>query len=250
MDALYDQTLKNMTNTLRSLEACVPPPQETIRQGSFVFRYVEKTIEQAIIQKLARVVTSLHSARLLLEHGFLQEQASIQRMLDEFHEDISFLVYAVIYNDKTQQHQDYLDAFYLEEFDAPTPMLSTQKRPMINREKIRAYVARSALAGVDPSTGIELSRTISKSYSGFVHGASPHIMDMYGGSPLRFHVDGQQGTDRQAEHRHDLWNYFFRSIVAFALTAKAFEDEKLFQSIQKYHLHFDAVSGRNNAFRA
>ena len=250
MDSLYDQTLHYMGNTLHTLSARVPPPQQVMHQGSFAFRYVEKTIHQAMIQKLARVVTGLHSARLLLENGFVQEQAALQRMLDEFREDISFLAYAVIHNDHTQLHEKYLAAFYEEEFDAPSPLQSTQKRPMVNREKVRAFVARSKMAGGDPSTGVELSRTINKTYSGYVHGASPQIMDLFDGSPPRFHVHGMRGTERQAEHRHDLWNHFFRSIIAFGLVARAFGDEELFQRIHEYHLEFDEASGRNAAFRA
>lgn len=248
MESLYDQTLRNMGSTLHTLAARVPAPKLVSLNGSPVFRYVEKSIYQALVQKLARVITGLHAAHLLLDRGFVQEQAALQRMLDEFHEDISFLAYAVIYNDHTPLHQKYLDAFFEEEFDAPSPVQSTQKRPMVSREKIRAFVARSKMAGGDPSTGAELARTINKTYSGYVHGASPQIMDLYGGNPPRFHVHGMRGTERQEEHRHDLWNYFFRSIIAFALVAKAFGDEKLFQSIREYHLEFDKSAGRNAAF--
>jgi hypothetical protein len=184
-----------------------------------------------------------------MEQGLVQEQAAMQRILDELNEDISFLAYAAIYDDYTELHKKYLDAFYEEEFDAPTPMQSSQKRPMVSREKIRAFITRSKMAGGDPSSGVKLTRTISKSYSGYVHAASPQIMDMYGGNPLRFHVHGLPGTVRQEEHRYDLWNYFFRSIIAFALVAKAFGDEDLFQRIREYHLEFDNYSGRNAAFR-
>lgn len=60
-----------------------------MRHGdSFVFRYEEKTLLQALIQKLARMVSGLHAARLLCDNGFLQEQRALQRMLDEFHEDL------------------------------------------------------------------------------------------------------------------------------------------------------------------
>lgn len=249
MDSLYDQALRNMGNTLEGFAARVPAPKLVTLHGHAVFRYVEKTIHQAMIQKLVRVITGLHAARLLLEQGLVQEQAALQRILDELHEDISFLAYAVIYDDYTALHKKYLDAFYEEEFDALTPMQSSQKRPMVSREKIRAFVAGSKMAGGDPSTRVELARTISKSYSGYVHAASPQIMDMYGGNPPRFHVHGLPGTVRQEEHRHDLWNYFFRSIIAFALVAKAFGDEELFQSIREYHLEFDKSSGRNAAFR-
>ena len=250
MDDLYNQAFRNMDETLRMLEARVPPPQKVPHLDSFVFRYLEKTIHQAMIQKLARVVSGLHAARLLLENGLLQEQAAVQRMLDEFHEDILFLAYAVILNDHTPLHQKYLDAFYQEEFDAPSALESTQKRQMVSREKIRAYVARAELAGADPSTGVELSRTINKGYSGYVHGAYPHVMDMFGGNPPQFHVHGMQGTERQEEHRYDLWNYFFRSIISFAFAAKAFGDEEHFRRFRDYHLEFDKQSGRNNAFRA
>ena len=38
---------------------------------------------------------------------------------------------------------------------------------------------------MDPSRGIGVARTVSKAYSGYVHAASPQIMDMYDGDPPR-----------------------------------------------------------------
>jgi hypothetical protein len=249
MNKLYNQTLRSMGKTLRVLESRVPPPQKVPFLDSFVFRYVEKTIHQAMVQKLARVISGLHAAWLLMESGLVQEQAVIQRVLDELNEDILFLAYSVLQNDLSPLHVKYLDAFYQEEFDAPSPQESTQKRPMVSRDKIRAYVSRAELAGINPSDGVKLSRTLSKTYSGYVHGASPQIMDMYGGNPPHFHVHGMRGTERQEEYRQDLRNYFFRGIISFAVVAKAFGDEELFQAINEYHLEFDRLSGRNNAFR-
>lgn len=84
MDDLYLQTLRNMESTLSGLASRVPEPQRVPMGDSFAFRYVEKSIHQAIVQKLARVISTLHSARILLECGFIQEQAALQRMLDDF----------------------------------------------------------------------------------------------------------------------------------------------------------------------
>ncbi len=184
-----------------------------------------------------------------MENGYLQEQGAIQRILDELHEDISFLALAVIFDGHTPLHQQYLEAFFEEEFDAESAFASTQKRPMIPRQKIRAYIAKVEGAALDPSTGVELSRTICKAYSGYVHAASPHIMDMYGGNPPRFHVRGMKGTERQAEHREDLWNYFYRSIVAFALVVKAFGDDELFAQIQQFSREFEGQAGKDYAPR-
>ena len=73
------------------------------------------------------------------------------------HEDVIFLCYARIFGDFTPLHQNFLDAFYQEEFDAETAVESTQKRPMTSRKKIQAYISRMEGSGLDPSTGIELT---------------------------------------------------------------------------------------------
>jgi len=54
MDALYNHTFHHLDDAFKKLAAQVPPPQKVPHGDSFVFRYVEKTIQQAIVQKLAR----------------------------------------------------------------------------------------------------------------------------------------------------------------------------------------------------
>ena len=119
----------------------VPPPQKVAFKTSFVFRYVEQLPKQALVQKLARVVTTLQAATVLMQHGFVQEQGALQRVIHEIHEDITFLAYGVMFDDLTPLHKQYLDAFYEEEFDTDDPIDSTQKRPMVRRSKIQAYIA-------------------------------------------------------------------------------------------------------------
>jgi len=245
LERYYNDALDNMSRTVHGLASRIPQPQRVNYKTSFVFRYVEKTIEQAIIQKLARIVSTLNAAYLLMVHGFVQEQGTLQRVLHEMHEDVIFLCYSRIFNEFTPLHQEFLDAFYEEEFDAETAMDSTQKRPMVPRKKIQAYIARKEGSGLDPSTGVELARTITKAYSGYVHAASPHIMDMYGGHPPHFHLDGMLGTKRHVEHRQDLWNYFYRSILNFGLAAKAFGDQELFDQIHAFTVKFEEAAGRD-----
>ena len=246
IDALYIQTLQKMETTLHFLEAQVPQPQRKPVGDSFVFRYVEQSIHQAIIQKLARLTSGLHAARILLEYGFVQEQGALHRMLDEFMEDVNFLSFGVIYSDITELHQSYLDAFYEEEFDnLDDPSASTQKRPMIPRQKIRAYLAKIKGEGCHDSRMGAVTRTISKAYSGYVHAASPQIMDLYGGYPAHFHVSGMCDTPIQEAHRADLWNYFFRGICTFALAAAAFGSQELSSSIGEYKRQFAEQSGQD-----
>ena len=189
----------------------------------------------------------MHAARLLLANGFVQEQGALQRMIGEFNEDVEFLAFSIICGDSTDLHREYLEAFYQEEFDDPgSAFKSSQKRPMIPRPKIRAYIAQiTGVAAYDPSTNTELMRTVDNIYSGFVHGASCHIMEMYCGDPPTFHVRGMLGTDLIDEHRGDLWNYFYRSIVSFGLSAKAFDDEAMYASILKDMKSFAQANGED-----
>lgn len=248
MDQLFAQCLEQMESWFRDLEKQVPQPGKIPFLRRFVFRYKEKTIEQALIQKLARVVTGLHSARILLNNGFFQEQIAIHRILDELQQDITFLSFARFEDRISELHQRYLDAFYEEEFDFPeNPIASSQRRPSIPRKKIHAYIAgKDAESGVsNPSRGSALMRTLSKAYSGFVHAASPQIMNLYGGLPPRFHISGMLGTPREPEHRNDLWNYFYRGLLSFNEVAFVFKDLKLAASIKTYTTVFANAVGKN-----
>ncbi len=249
-DELYEETLRIMEESHASLAARVRQPQAVALRRGYVIRYVECDVHQALVQKLARVISGLHASRLLMGSGFFQEQCALQRTLDEFNDDILFLAYSVISGETTDLHREYLAAFYQEEFDDPLSAIeSSQRRPMVSRQKIRAYLSRINGPGLDPSSSIEVGRTIQKLYSGFVHGASPQIMEMYYGNPSHFHVRGMVGAPRAGDHREDLWNYFYRSICSFAFTAKAFGDDGLYQSVAAYMKTFARAHGEDYSKR-
>jgi hypothetical protein len=240
---LCAECIKNMGRTVHILASRVPAPVLIHLHGKPFVRYTEQTIYQAVILKLARLVSNLSAAQLLLDNGYVQEQGALQRMIDEGDEDIMFLALAILSNDITELHQRYLAAFWMEEFDQPTAMQSTQRRPSIPRNKINAWIAQHPLSATDESTGVALTTTLHKTYSGYVHGAAPHIMDLYGGSPPRFHMRGLLGTPRHRDHTDDLLNYYYRAIIAFAFAAKAFGDETQFASIGEFSNHFSAQTG-------
>lgn len=237
----FELMLEIMESAFRALENAIPnKPAFVELPFGMAFRFKEKDIYQAIIQKLARVQSTVRAAYVLLNNGFLQEQAILHRVIDETNEDILFLVYAVATDTITDLHRRYLDAFWEEEIDESGNMInSKQKRPMIPRKKIRAYLASVNDVFVEQNTSIELSRTISKTYSGFVHGASPHIMDIYGGEPPHFHITGMLGTPRLQEHADDLWNYMYRAFLSHILVAKAFGEERHVATLIQYKRKFE-----------
>ena len=237
----FDKILDLMDRTFRDFENPMPSkPVHVEMPFGMVFRYKEKDIYQAIILKLARVQSAVRAAYVLLQNGLVQEQAILQRTIDETNEDIIFLAYAVTNDTITDLHVRYLDAFWEEEIDESGNMIdSKQKRPMIPRQKIRAYIAKNEKAVLDPSRGIELSRTLSKTYSGFVHGAAPQIMDMYGGNPPHFHTKGLLGTPRMQEYSDDLWNYMYRTFLSHTVVAKVLRAEEHVQILNEQKLTFE-----------
>jgi hypothetical protein len=250
VDQLYRQALEMMGLAFDALSRKVGDPQRQPIGDGYVYRYKERSIYQAIIQKLARVVTGLQAISLLNKAGPLQEQAALQRTLDEFEEDIAFLCFGIIFDEITDLHREYLAAFYEEEFDDPESAIrSTQKRPMIPRNKIRAFVSKDRGTGYDQSSTIEVGRTISKTYSDYVHGASPQLMELYFGNPPRFQLSGGTDSPFYEDHLEDLLKYYYRSILSFAFAAKAFGEEALFERVHNYSREFAIASGRESQLR-
>jgi hypothetical protein len=236
--ALFAPTLEVLERAFRLLEARVPPPIRKPWKDSFVFRYAERTIQQAIVQKLARTISGLYAVETLLAQGLFQEQGMIQRALDEMDDDIDFLSLGVIRGEVTELHKQYLDYFYAEEFEDPSDIMASHKsRGMVRREKIRAYVNRQGDG--DSSRANLVDKVLTKAYSGFVHAASPHIMDMCGGVPPRFDVSGEFKSLRGGAQANDALNYFLRALFAMALAAKAFGEEELFLELRAKSTAFE-----------
>ena len=224
LETLYDHALACMETTVHGLAGIVPSPQPVETKQGPGFRYKEQGAKQAIIQKLARLVSTLRATRLLLDSGFVQEVGTLKRVLDEMLEDVHFLAHGL--KAPTDLHSEFLENFYEEEFNADTARASTQKRRMVDRRKIRASFARavSDIPGsqFNPSDLTADTRSVDKANSGYVHGASPQLMELYGGQPPRFHMNGMSGTPLEQDHRKEFRNYVYRSICAFGLVVGTF----------------------------
>ena len=63
MDGIYKQTLTFLEQVVNILAAKVPQPKLVVIGNFRAFRYEEQTIHQAIVQKLARMVSTLAATR-------------------------------------------------------------------------------------------------------------------------------------------------------------------------------------------
>lgn len=241
---IYKQTNGFLESCFHSLESMIPSPDIVEIANHKALRYTNKELEAAFIQKLARYISGLNASLLLLNSGYTQELGAIFRTLDEFYEDIVFLCIPNVGYELSELHKQYLNSFYQEEFDKPeNPVLSTQNRPTIPRKKIRAAISNTIESGLNPHDSNELSRTLSQAYSGYIHGASIHIVEMIDSNPLRYFLSGMPGSYRQAEFKYNYWDYAYRGILAVIITAKALGSKEIADACQNYRDEFETVTG-------
>jgi hypothetical protein len=248
MNEIYNKVLDAMDEGLLTFMKKVPEPRKEAFQDHFVYCYTEKSIHQAIILKLVRMISGLRATQLLAEHGFVQEQASLQRMLDEIIESVEFLSYAVISGDITERHKEYLEAFY-EEMDIE----SSRNRPMIPRKKLRRYIESmekkfSQMAGEnkDIDKDVDPSRILTKVYSDCLHAAAPAIMSLYYGEAKTFHTKGVVGTPRYEEHILDFMHVMFRAILSFTPASAAFREKSVLNKIKEASKPFNELYFRHS----
>jgi len=243
--SLYKTTLPILEELFHGLAGLVQQPVRRDVGYGQVFRSVEENLEEAAIQKLARLVSGVHASTVLLEAGFVQELGALARMLDEFVEDIWFVTQPLVGQERTDLHDRFLREFFQEEFDSPQdPLASSQKRDRIPRKKIRSALAREAPPEVEGDRLAELQRTVSNTQSGYVHGASGHILEMYGGLPPKFHVAGMADTPPMEVHEYNLWNYFHRCFESMEMIAVALGSEPMTVAVTAAKEEFHRRSGR------
>ena len=216
-----EHTLKLMKKALKDLFNALPDESRQVRppKGAHGYRFEEEGVPQAIILKLARVQSALQAAKLLLENGFVQEQAILERAIYEANEDILFLFFSILRRDDPK-----LKAFWQEEIDEHGNILDLQQEHPPSRGEIRAYIddSREKLkeeicADINDSIlksidYIKDSRELYRVCCGYVHGAAPYIMDMYCGNPPYFHTEGMLGTFRIKDHAEVLDRFVYFSL--------------------------------------
>ncbi len=245
MRALLD-TLDVCDMTFRHLERKMPAPVRVTQGNDFSYRYEEQTPEIVVVQKLSRVSTGLKALLVLMQHGLYQEVGAIFRMLDEFGEDISLMCEAIRTERITDIQQQFLDDFFQEEFDCEEPLDASQRRNRVPRRRVQAALARLEEYELNPSDSQELSRTIANANSGYVHGTSEHILEMYGADPPHYHLDGMLGTRRQATFEKLAWTYVYRGLLAFMEAAISLRLDDLVPVLYRYRDLYEEQWGQTD----
>ncbi len=228
MITVFKETVPILESALTALGAQIDVPSFLDDNDYPRFRHREQSNGLAAYLKAVRIVSALNASLVLLEHGFIEELGVLFRTIDEFLADMVFLLYSQADGGVDKDQIKFLDDFYQEEFSDPkNPFMSEQKRNRVPRRKVYAALGKITGDIVNPSDGSELHRTLSQTMSGYVHGAYPHIMELYGGNPPHFHLKGMLGTPIHENNIMQARHYYYRGIQALMLLSQAFQNETL-----------------------
>jgi hypothetical protein len=245
MADLYTTTLENLGFALDRLTKAVPPAKFVEISDQFPgWRYQQQLPEQAAVIKLARLLSALHAAKILLDGGLVLDVGASKRILDEMVEDVLFIVGALRQGESTPQHEKFLKEFWQEEFaDSETDDLRNLERDRVPRKKIRSFNARLPGVKIDPEIRKNVQDVVGKTYSGYIHGAAAHTMEIYGGEKPRFHASGLMHTSPWLSQAEDLKNYFHRSVSVFGIVAGAFGDQPLLSKLMELRSQLEIAWG-------
>jgi hypothetical protein len=247
MNAVFRNTLAYCVKTFRVLEATIPAPVQVPEGNDFSFQYDVRTPHVVVVQKLARIITGLNAVLILNSVGLYQEVGAMLRMLDEFGEDVSFMCDAIRAGKVSDLQQRFMDEFFQPEFDHENPLKATQKRDRVPRDKIQAALARQSHNPVNPSDSQKVKSTITKSNSGYVHGASGHILEMYGGGgDPGYELQGMLNTRRQVTSEELAWTYVYRGLLGFMEAAGAFGETELLAELFSFRAYYERTWGKTD----
>jgi hypothetical protein len=201
-------------------------PEVVDRNGHEVVRFVTASPCDAALLKFARVVSLNRAMLLLLDNGFIQEQAIIQRSIEETNEDIMYICVNITESGKSDKFHQHLDEFWKEDYEDPNSPMETRIPRGFSRKGITAFLNR-VFGLPNPSLADEAHRVIFSMYSGFIHGASPHIMELYDFDKKSFLTNGLLGTNRHLDYVIDANNSIYRSLLSAAILSKALGSKEL-----------------------
>ena len=186
MYSYFDEVLARLESQYEVMEQVFDPPAaiavNTRRTSGFVFRHVERSDQLFCFLKGAKLISTMNGALVLLRQGYAQEVNALFRVVDDCCTDILFIIRALDGESFSDDQKQVIEDFYQEEFDDPSyPLGANVKRDSVPRRKILAGFGKLLKDELNASDAQSMMTTIHKAFSGYVHGAYPHIMEMYGG---------------------------------------------------------------------
>ena len=222
------------------LQSRFPPPTFVNLPGNIpAFRHDARECSDLLMSylKCVRCVSMLRAGIVLMKNGFYQEVGILCRCLSESFEDVLFLAAPLGEDKKPSNAQIQLtEEFFQEEFADPSkPVASQQKRQRVPRDQVLAGIARINGGALNPSDAKLIARLLHMGFSGYVHGAYPHTMELFEAKPDgrglpdvasgQYYMSGGMPGTRTAEMLGALASRAHNTAVVVCIVGKRLNDK-------------------------
>ena len=141
---------------------------------------------------------------MLLESHHSVEAIVLLRTVDDFVDEVTFVLDAMGRDSATKPQAAFLKAFFEEDVRRPEQLLEERRGPdRAKKRQIQAAQGRY-LDPSNPDRFRRVARAIDDTFSGYVHGAYPHSMELWVGDTYgngHFTLRGTKG----ANHTESYW---------------------------------------------
>jgi hypothetical protein len=208
------------------------------------YRFTDEDLIQIIAVKAVRLVSGLNAAFRLLEHAHTVEMGVILRTVDDFTDEITFLIEGHQSESPNKAQRDFAAAFFAESIEPAEELLRDRPRPdRVKRKDVRAAQGRYLNAS-NPDEPRKMAMAIDATLDGYVHGAYPHSMELFdpnlGGG--RFRMTGTEGTPYPASYQKQLAFYISRALSLFGMVALHIGNEGLTSELSAMRDRFEESS--------
>lgn len=170
------------------------------------FRFADPDWRHFCLLKAVRAVSALNAMTVLYRNGFSQEIAVLIRTVVECTSHVDYVL-AGLENDALSGKQgEYVKAFFADYKRNTVDDFTKPKVPQSAVHKAVGDKADATLREIEEGkdfANVSMAKLLSNvylTYSNFVHCRYPETMDMFGGSPLHFHLRGMRGTPKDREN--------------------------------------------------
>lgn len=187
------------------------------------------------ILKCARCISGVRSSILLISRGFYQEAGAVFRMVHEFWQEITFILSA-----NGRKYWKFMRDFYVEEFSDFSNISETQvKRARIASKDVQRSLERILRKEGDRTAYDDGSSRIFSAYSGYVHGAYPHIMEMVRGQPAQISCGFKVIPQRERALWRDCISYSYRTLGAAELISFIMDNHRANWALNQMRVNFE-----------
>ena len=225
----------------------IGPPLYIPENGKERFRYTNKSPILIQVLKSIRIVSTLNASLCLLKEGYVQEIGVLLRTVDDFIKEITFMQEAIQGKTPTEGQKRFIENFFEEPpLDIEERLKDTRQRSWVPRKKICASISRIFSEFGNPFFVRQITRIISTSLDGYVHGHYQHIMELYEGSKNgrneNFRLRGMLGTQRIENWRWQISAYIHRALNTFTDIAINLELNDMVRKLQEKRKAFEESS--------